>query len=333
MLKLPCLFPTTYEVLTWGIRDLIKTPFVGLSFFICIALTLPVTADDNAGVGKYRNYTPEQLRELPEETISSEVPLMYRFAAQRGLSDGAELLFGMELNTLMYPGLHNFEEAVKAFQEDLGDKQTGILTVWQIDNLQQRAEMQKLGRLNFPNQWSSLKLDDLALVQGTVTILDERIAWPINHVKINCYKQSSSCLWDQINVSVPDEDSLLQSYHVIEASPDFYDIILWTENEIEATPSGSTPAACRTTSLSLNFKTKEFYQITRNAGGDCEALGVMFEPLDKPRISQIVDGGEIISEEFTKVEQAAFDVLSSDFRKQVSKLISEEEAAVQKKTD
>ena len=108
----------------------------------------------------------------------------------------------------------------------------------------------------------------------------------------------------------------------MEAGPDFYDIIRWTENEIEAVPSGSTPAACRTTSLSLNFKTKEFYQITRNAGGDCEALGVTVEPLDKPRISQLIDGEQIINEEFAKVQQAAFEVLASDFRKQV-KLISE----------
>ncbi len=57
----------------------------------------------------------------------------------------------MELNALMYPGLHDFEGAVKLFQKDLGDEPTGILTVWQIHNLQKRAEMQKLGQLIFPD--------------------------------------------------------------------------------------------------------------------------------------------------------------------------------------
>ena len=310
---------------------MLRSPYIELFFFTCIAWVLPVKADDNTGIEKYRNYTPGQLSELPEETISSEVPIMYSIAAQRGLSNGSELIFGMELNSLMYAGLHNFEEAVKAFQEDLGNEQTGVLTVWQIHILEQRAGMQKLGQLNFPNQWYSWKSDDLALVQGTVIILDDRISWPINHVKISCYKRSSSCRWDQINISIPDEDSWLQNYHVIGSDPDFYNIIRWTENEIEAIPSSSTPTACRTTSLSLNFKTEEFYQITRNAGGNCEVLGVTFEPLDKPRISQVVDGEQIINEEFAKVEQAAFEVLASDFRKQVNNLITKAQATAQEK--
>ena len=47
-------------------------------------------ADDDA-IEKYRNYTPEQLGELPQETISSEVPIMYTMAARRALSLGGEL--------------------------------------------------------------------------------------------------------------------------------------------------------------------------------------------------------------------------------------------------
>lgn len=308
---------------------MLKPSFVQLSFFVCTVLVLTVTADDNVGMEKYRDYTPEQLRGLPEETIRNEVPFMITLIAQRGLSNGADLLFGMELNSLMYPGLHNFEKAVEAFQKDLGDEQTGILTIRQINILEKRAGMQKLGQLGFPTYWYSSKLDDLATVTGTVTILDERSAWPINHVKIDCNKKSKSCRWDQINVSVPDLDDDLSlsspRYGVFESLSDFYDIVQWTENEIEATASGS----CRTSSLSLNFKTREFYEITRNAVGS-EACTTR---LDKPRTSQVVDGEKIINEEFAKVQQAAFEVLASDFRKQVSKLISEEEAVVQKRTD
>ncbi len=277
-------------------------------------------ADDNA-VEKYRNYTPEQLRALPQETISSEVPVMYTMAASRALAlgEGTELLFGMELNTLMYPGLYDFEGAVKSFQKDLGDEPTGVLTVWQIHNLQERAEMQKLGQLIFPDQWFSWKTDDFASIQGTVILLDECIAWPINHVEINCYKQSLRCEWDQISLLVPDQDSWSQSYHVMKNPTDFFSITRWTEDEIEAVPNAQTSTACRMRSLILNFKTEEFYEITRNAGGDCEAWAL--EPLTKPRIAQVVDGEEIIEEEFSKVIRAAFDVLASSFRKQINELI------------
>jgi hypothetical protein len=76
--------------------------------------------------------------------------MMYLFAAQRGLSVDSELLFGVELNVLMYPGLHDYKAAVKAFQADLGDEPTGVLTVWQIHNLEQRSDMQKLSKVGFP---------------------------------------------------------------------------------------------------------------------------------------------------------------------------------------
>ena len=97
-----------------------------------------VAVEDESGsdfVEKYRNYTPEQLNELPEETMSSEVPIMYAMAARRALAlgeEGIELVLGMELNALMYPGLYDFEAGVKLFQKDLGDEPTGVLTVWQI---------------------------------------------------------------------------------------------------------------------------------------------------------------------------------------------------------
>ena len=293
-------------------------------------LGIAVVEDESDGdfVEKYRNYTPEQLKELSEETMNSEVPIMYGTAAQRALAlgeKGTDLVFGMELNALMYPGLHDFEAAVKLFQKDLGDEPTGVLTVWQIHSLQQRAEMQKLARIYFPEQWSSWKSDDLASIQGTVTLLDERIAWPINHVKINCYKRTLHCEWDQINLLIPDEDSWSQSYNVMENPTDFFRITRWSENEIEGVPDSQTSTACRTRSVILNFRTEEFYEITRNAGGDCEVLGtVTLPPLSKPRIAQIVDGEKIINEEFSKIESAAFDVLASSFQKQLRELIAEE---------
>lgn len=300
-------------------------------FLACLFLVVSVAAaqDEPGGdfVEKYRNYTPDQLKELSEETVSNEVPIMYSAAARSALAlgeQGSELVFGMALNVLMYPGLHDFEEAVKLFQNDLGDEPTGVLTVWQIHSLQQRAEMQKLARVVFPQQWSSWKSDDLASVQGTVTLLDERIAWPINHVTISCYKRTLHCEWDQINLHVPGLDSWSQSYHVMVNQTDVFRVTRWSDNEIEGVPSSQTSTSCRTRSLIMNFRTEEFYEITRNAGGDCEVLGtVAVPPLSKPRIAQVVDGERIIEEEFSKVQRSAIDVLASGFQNQLRELIDQ----------
>jgi len=289
---------------------------------ICLFVIISTHADEKS-VQKYRNYTPQQIKNLPEKLISSDVPMMYTAAAQRGLSEGSELLFGMELNRLMYPGLHDYKTAVKAFQADLGDQPTGVLMVWQIHNLEQRSDMQKLARVLFPDQFSSFKTDDYASIQGTMIIIDEKIAWPINHVKVKCYKKDNYCQLDQIQVSVPDDKSWSQNYHVMENDAEYYEISRWGQDSIDAVPR-ETGSGCRTTSMNLNFKTKEFYYITRNAGGKCEALGVTLDKLPKPRVAQIVDGTKIIRDEFAKIEKAAYDVLASDFRKKVDKLSTQE---------
>jgi hypothetical protein len=292
---------------------------------ICLGLSLTGLAlADDKGVQKYRNYTPQQIRSLPEKQISSEVPIMYTFAAQRGLSSGSELLFGMELNRLMYPGLHDYKAAVKAFQADLGDEPTGVLTVWQIHNLQRRSELQQLSRVSFPDRFSSFKTNDYASVQGTMTLIDEKIAWPINHVRLGCYRKENYCRMDQINVVLPNDSSWGQNFLVMENDPEYFDISQWSQDNIDSKPK-ETVSGCRTTSVNLNFKTKEFFFITRNAGGECEVLGVTFDKLPKPRIGQIVDGSKIIDEEFAKIEKAAYEVLASDFRKKVDKLSKQEQ--------
>src|SRR3954454_4182415 len=78
--------------------------------------------------------------------------------------------------------------------------------------------------------------------------------------------------------------------------------------------------SCATISMNLNFKTKEFYLITRNAGGDCKVYGITLEKLHKPLTAQIVDRSKIISDEQAKIEKAAFHVLATDFQRKVGNL-------------
>lgn len=291
------------------------------SLFLLIITTMlmtpAVTIADEDGMIRYRNFSPAQVRDMSDKQRSSTMPMTYIFAAQRGLSVDSELLFGMQLNKLMYSGIQDYRSAIKAFQADLGDPQTGELTVYQIHQLEYRSQMQGLSRVMFPDEFKSFKGDDYGFVEGTLTILDERIAWPINNYQISCFRSQNMCEVQQVMLDLPSKDSWVQQYQVMIDSTEYYNVNKWTKDTIDA-DFPSKPDSCRTTSLSLNFKTKEFFLITKNAGGKCEILGQPMPKLTKPRISQVVDGKKIFEEEFAKIQRLAYDLLASDFRKKVS---------------
>ena len=202
-----------------------------LAMLLIASLPTLLWADEDA-VKKYRNFTPEQIKALPESELHKSVPMMYSLAARTGLAIDSNLLFAMELNRLMYPGIGDYESAVKAFQRDLGDPPTGVLTVWQIHMLEQRSEMQKLSRVLFPDQFSSWIQDGVAEVQGAMTILGDNIMWPINHVTVSCYKAEAYCRLDRVSIDVPDEKSWGQNYQVIEDMPEFYTVANWAADSI-----------------------------------------------------------------------------------------------------
>ena len=108
-------------------------------------------ADDTA-MKKYRNYTPKQVSDMPDKQRQSVMPMTYIFAAQRGLAPDSELLFGMQLNQLMYTGIHDYKSGVLAFQKDLGDAATGALTVWQIHQLEYSDHPRRYYELSQPQK-------------------------------------------------------------------------------------------------------------------------------------------------------------------------------------
>jgi hypothetical protein len=297
---------------------------IAFIFLIFSAFTTMASADEDAML-KYKDFTPQELAALSKEERYSYVPMAYSSAASAGLSEGSELLFSMQLNTLMYPGIANYKLAVKQYQKDLGDKDTGILTVSQISKLEKRSDFQKISRVFFPDQHSSYKAKTSASVHGTMMIHDENIAYPVNHTKITCYKSDNYCELKQLYLIFPKPDSWGANFHVMEDGTEFFDITRWGENTIDALPSDPS-SSCRKTSLNLNFKTKEFYQITRNGDKDCEINGVRFPELEKPRIAQIVDGENIFNAEFSKLKKMAFGMLSVNFQDSITKLIESEQS-------
>jgi len=279
-----------------------------LSVLFLTALGTHAVAEEDA-VSKYREFTPDQIAAVPEDERRSSVPMMYTMAASTALSPGSELLFSMQLNRLMYNGIGDLPGAVRAFQIDIGEAATGVLTVGQISDLEFRSEMQSLERVGFPNDHYSNLLDDNAYVTGTVTILDDRIAYPINYVQIACNREGAYCRYDQLVMMLPSKDSWAQTYQVHKFDTEFYRIIRWEGKQIDAVPNTS-PTACRTNTLSLNFDADEFYEIARNKTDACDIGGVSLPKLDRPRVSQIVDGGEIFDSEFNRLKAEAFEYLS-----------------------
>lgn len=299
------------------------------SAFVCCGYSYA----NDAAVARYRNFLPREILNLPEKERSSSVPMMYIGAANLATSDGGNIVIQANLNTLMYNGLSDYEAAKKAFQSDLEEIATGELTVGQIHTLGYRSSRVNLTYVSFfPFDFNGVATEDWASVKGTVKILDEKIAYPINHVVIACERSSQTCSYRQIALTLPDENSWTQSYNVGQVADETYRITRWENNQIDAVPLQAT--GCRINQLSLNFTTKEFFEIARNnSSGDCETvLGVSIPRLEKPRMSQIVDGRDIVDAEFKRINEEAFSYLSSDFRKRISAVKRERLATPQEKS-
>lgn len=274
-----------------------------------ISLPSPLHADDD-GMEKYRDWLPDQILEMPEEQRRSEVPFAYISSART-----ADLAIQTFLSMLMYEGLADFEGAKRRFQSDLGEPQTGVLTVGQITELNFRAERAYLTPVAFfPYQFGGYIEPGIAQVRGTAKILDDDIAYPINYVEITCKKSEEICKYKQIILEIPKKFDFAKSYSIRETFNLEYTITRWSEDRIEARPLNE--GGCRIPELRLTFSTKEFYEIATNAPeGNCELpLGGIIPKLERPRVSQITDGDPIIRAEFNKIKNEAYNYLSSDFR-------------------
>ena len=279
-------------------------------------------ADEDA-VAKYRDYLPGRLLALSEDERRSSVPMMFSGAANLAASPAGDLVMQANLNSLMYDGFADYDGAKRAFQADLGEEPTGTLTVRQIYLLGYRASRVELTSVSFfPFDFGGTMTENWASVKGTVEIIDDKIAYPINHVEIECSRNEGKCDYRQIALTLPDKNSWVQSYHVGEIADEIYRITRWEGQLIDAVPLNNS--ACRTNQLSFNFDTQEFFEVARNNTlGECETmLGSTLPRLEKPRLSRIVDGREIVSAEFEAINEETLTFLSSSFRSRVEEIVS-----------
>lgn len=293
---------------------------------ISLLIFASIARADQDAAARYRDYLPAELLALSENEQRSSVPMMFSGAANLATSPAGDLIMQANLNSLMYNGFADYDGAIRAFQTDLGATPTGTLTVWQIHTLGYRASRVNMTSVSFfPFDFGGTMIDKSAFVKGTLKIIDEQIAYPINQVDIECSRDNGTCEYRQIALTLPDENSWVQSYHVGEIADETYRITRWEDQLIDAVPMNT--ATCRTTQISLNFETQEFFEIARNnTTGDCETmLGVTLPRLEKPRVSQIVDGREIVNSEFKAISEETFTFFSVAFRNQLDALVARTE--------
>lgn len=297
-------------------------------FGIAVIWCSSAYADEDA-MKRYADFLPEELVALPEDERHSSVPMVYSGAAKQALSPAGDIVAQLNLNTLMYAGIGDYEAAKRAFQEDLSEDPTGKLTVSQLTKLGYRASRADLTRVYFfPFSAGGQLIQNWAFVKGTVKILGENIAYPINHVDIECERNRGTCEYRQYALTIPDENSWGQTYSVNEVADKVYRITRWDDEakSIDAVPMKTN--ACRINHLSFNFETQEFYEIARNASNeDCKtSMGTTIPRLEQPRVSQIVNGDETEREEFEALSEEAFSYLSSAFREKIEALAPKEDS-------
>lgn len=273
-------------------------------FLLIFSAVCYATVDDKVDLNKM---SIKQLNELPKDKIENipAVPLMTKMLSEdknfKKLNKVAPQTFvvgliEIALNNLKFyyqnpTGIenNNLTEAIKKFQASLGKPPTGILSTGEFSILMGNQDLvipQKITLPGFSEKPSVYRGYGYVSAEGTWTIIDENIAYPIQISKIRCIKAEKVCIEANSYVATFNDNSKML-YVEIE---DYY-ITKWNDEEVTADTSGG----CRVATLIINTKEKEVTSITRNYNESaCEITpGKSFPKLDKPRISRLVGGYEI----------------------------------------
>ena len=309
--------------------------FAGI--LICLVGFWPVHLLALDNTGKYYYYTPEQIAGLSNDEKKTDLPIAYRvknLKSAKIFSEGAVL----HLDFLRYPDpFGNLKKAIELFQSDLGDKVSGNLTIGQLFILAKRSGFVQQSMTSIEPLGASLSAykdkysDGHANVQGTLTILGEQIASPINSIEINCYKTEGTCEWLQLEVQdSADFDSFLNSFGetiYVSKYETTYKIVDWSGEQIIARPFDGGGPSCRSEVLTLNFPAEEFTLTSTNRNSESEPCKNIV--MDRPRVSQIVEGFSIFSKREKARRAVAEELLYSGHTKKVDDLIQRVKAIIE----
>ena len=257
-------------------------------------LVSSISVADDENLQKYYAFTPSQILALSEEERRSEVPSAY--AVDEKFVETIPLMVPLSLTALHYPNaFEDVESAIKLFQADLGDDQTGDLTVGQIQMLTKRedfygrskSESEPLAVPSVSDIYKSEYFGKYASLTGKWEIADEAIAEPNNSVEITCWEKQKKCSVQEIKIQ---DESTFEKF--LDSGPqpgyvivDNYDISIldWSGAVVIAKPASD--GHCRATVWTMDFELEEFSQVTRNSGSSEKDCTDWY--LESPRIARI----------------------------------------------
>ncbi len=171
-------------------------------------------------------------------------------------------------------------KAVKEIQKKFGEKIDGNLTYSQFNRLDKIAEIYKTPKETYVGgNFRVTKFGDKAFVTGTLEIVNEDIANPINYHSMVLDKNSKVCRDSNLYVQETDGFAGGIAIYLDETN---YDIVSWDEDEVIC----KKDYTCRSEKVIVNFKSKSVDIITTNREDEeCKD----FPRLKSARVSKLVD--------------------------------------------
>ena len=238
--------------------------------------------------------TPEQLQSIPiSELARIESSLQKAFS-----KPVMEYTTQLQLSALGYFTNNNskiIKEKVESFQETIGEKVTGELTLGQFNTMVECAYKYNEGKIITPSFNTISITEDYAYAEVSLILDDGNDiylegtddAYPINRSIIQCTRKEDICREFTVNVMIPRYGEANNTYY-LSSDTETWSIDSWSTNKIVASDI-SFPGSCRTTSMTINSVSNEIVQITTNNNiEECDIMGIS-GVLDRPQVTKSVD--------------------------------------------
>jgi hypothetical protein len=245
-----------------------------------------VPALDRMTLDQINALSPEQVRVAPVRKLLMKSGAEMTPAA-------SDLVLGSMLAMLQYD-VHaadgftadELQLATAAFQSDLGQPSTGEMTVAQFEELGRRLNEVNATPVYVLGQEPTVHISkDFGIADGTWQIIGDTIAFPINRVNIECFRQFGHCFVSRAHVDVGtgSTSTPLKGSYSLHLATELHLVTSWTATEISMEGGGD----CRRTTITMNANSGEVVELTRNnTKGECE--GIPLPKLDQPRVARFV---------------------------------------------
>jgi len=279
----------------------------------------------------------KEYADLPKE-IKDKLPLidvLQRFTPKNAppIEKTLKIIFARALSQLVYFdfGEEELKKAIKKFQRDVGEKQTGVLTAGQAEKLMIRAERISDTPITLPGYGETLRVygdNNHIFTNGTWRIEGDKIMYPLNYSKINCHKSIGTCEALQIDFNIPRLDKSNSSKYFFMITEDIYQIISWTDSEVIS----KSAVNCRQTIMTIDKSNNEVFQITKNRGTKgCDTGIAKFPPLKVPRISKLYPSYVKSNEFWEKRKKETDKFMNPDYQNLIKTYLKAEKEFKKKK--